>query len=1033
MALLVAVVSSLIFFGGWTLVLIVPPLAVLASRWFANARTAAVAVDVEETVSRLKGRLIPALQIAEADGSGREGYSKELASAALAAVDGDMGGQDLRRVVRRGHVWAGFGLLAAVGALVAAASLLFPARLRVGAANLVGRVDRVVRVTALSADTTVARDGVVALRCAVEPAGVFGAALLRIKGARNSTRRVALTADSCLIVVEVEDGFDYQFEVLGVKSESRAVRPAEPLVVRSLRFSYEFPRYAGLKRQESNSTDIRVLKGTVLGVSGEANRPVVSAALCFGPDTIELATGTRGDDFAGQVRLLSDVDGALRITDRRDASGEVPLRIRVIPDEVPLVRILVPGRDVDLPASMKLPVIVDALDDFGLGRVRLRYGRDSLTGTVALADGGGLREDTVAYIWDLSGSGLLPGDVMRYRVEAFDNDDVSGPKLGTSDVFAVRFPTMTEIYSASVQQAERTQEQLAPLQTNQEQVAAELERASEALDRSRDLTWDEKQALSAALSSQEGLLQQISDLQREVQDLADDLGQGLSFDSETMERLGELQQLLNEVIPPELKQSLSDLRQRLEGNAPEVRRTLEQLQREQERLRVGIDRALDLLRRIVDEQRLDALAKSAAELARNQESVTQHLEREDRDWASRLQPQLATGLDSLLQRIRDLAAELSDSTLVDSLTALSSGLESESLPEQSSALAAQLRSGRKGGEAARSRSVAAGLRDAANRLESMSNQLKRQRSADLAGNLAVLASDILALSQEQERLEGIDAGPAEAARRMAGLAEGTRIAAESLVTVTGRTMLVSPRLGQQLAEVMAVMTGAGKLLNDGMTAAARSQMPRARAGLNGVAKGLLEAMAQASASGGESGGMESLLDQLSKMAGEQMGLNSEMGGMPIPIPGGLSPSQMQTLQRVLSMQSSLRQRLEQMMQTMGGDQPGLMASLEQVLEEMKASERDLADLNVTRQLIDRQQSILSHLLDAQRSLRQRGFKEERESETAKAFEVRRPLGLPPDRGERDRILREELLRALKADYPRDYEAVIRAYFERLLY
>jgi len=110
-----------------------------------------------------------------------------------------------------------------------------------------------------------------------------------------------------------------------------------------------------------------------------------------------------------------------------------------------------------------------------------------------------------------------------------------------------------------------------------------------------------------------------------------------------------------------------------------------------------------------------------------------------------------------------------------------------------------------------------------------------------------------------------------------------------------------------------------------------------------------------------------------------------------------------------------------------------MASLEQVLEEMSAAERDLAELDVTRELIERQQSILSHLLDAQRSLRQRGHKEERESEAARPFEVRTRPQLPDDRGERDRMLREELLRALKQGYPSEYEPLIRAYFERLLY
>ncbi len=117
---------------------------------------------------------------------------------------------------------------------------------------------------------------------------------------------------------------------------------------------------------------------------------------------------------------------------------------------------------------------------------------------------------------------------------------------------------------------------------------------------------------------------------------------------------------------------------------------------------------------------------------------------------------------------------------------------------------------------------------------------------------------------------------------------------------------------------------------------------------------------------------------------------------------------------------------------MGGERPGLTGALDQLIEEMRAVERSLAELQIDRKLIERQEGILSHLLDAQRSLRQEGFKEERRAETAKEYKIEPPPGLPEDKGERNRALREELLRALKQGYPPEYERLIRNYFEKLL-
>ena len=141
---------------------------------------------------------------------------------------------------------------------------------------------------------------------------------------------------------------------------------------------------------------------------------------------------------------------------------------------------------------------------------------------------------------------------------------------------------------------------------------------------------------------------------------------------------------------------------------------------------------------------------------------------------------------------------------------------------------------------------------------------------------------------------------------------------------------------------------------------------------------------------------------------------------------------MEALSRILGKQRALREQLQQMLEAMGGSQPGLSGSLEGLLDEMKGVEKDLAELNVNRELIERQESILAHLLDTQRSMRQQGFKEERQSESGKEFQLLQRPSLPEDKGERNRMLREELMRALKQGYPAEYEKMIRAYFERLL-
>jgi hypothetical protein len=378
---------------------------------------------------------------------------------------------------------------------------------------------------------------------------------------------------------------------------------------------------------------------------------------------------------------------------------------------------------------------------------------------------------------------------------------------------------------------------------------------------------------------------------------------------------------------------------------------------------------------------------------------------------------------------------MSDREIGDSLSDLAQQAEQEKLSEMAQELANQMQQGKSGEAKPKSGKLGQSMKKMSQSLNSLSKKLKSKRSSEVAKELSNAVQDLLMVSDEQEKLEQTTTGMADLSQNAApemGLHEAARIVAESLASLSSRSMSVDPGLGQELAKAMAAMEQAAQAMVDNRAGVAQPSMAQARQSLNRTVQSLLQAMAEAQKGGGMSSGMEGLMQQLSQMTGEQMGMNAGMSGFPIPMPGGLSAGQMAALGRMLGKQRALREQLEQMLQEMGGTQPGLTSSLEGLLDEMKAVERDLSELNVSRELIQRQESILSHLLDAQRSIRQQGFKEERESESGKAFDLLPKPRLPEDKGERNRLLREELMRALKQGYPTEYEQMIRDYFQRLL-
>jgi len=1087
-ALLLLVVS--LFWSGWVMTLVLVPVGLLVWRLVVQNRFWNVARLVEEEFPKVRGKLVAAVQLAYWAGAktgtvpraersgglspafamsmrGNEGYSEEMIDAAVADVEKAFAPLPLAPLVNRRRVaWA----IAALAVMAVCFGLLVraaPARMRVGISNAFVGLAAGVAFDVQPGDTAVMPGGTVVLRTRVFPPGVFKTVRLVRSGKERDARVLKLDGDTCRISLAAGHGFEYRFRVLGRSSDPHRVRVLEPLGLERLVFTLRPPAYSGLPETRSSGTEVSGLKGTVVGVEGEANRLMSAGRLVLGQETLPVAIGparragiagegqspaerTRpqsgtvpaipaGDSsvFAAEFTIKGDALGAIELADNEDKvlQPAAEVRVRVIADEPPFVKLFGPGRDVDLPVSMTVLLGINSLDDFGLGELYLHYGKDSIDRRVHLKSLSGRREDTTLYAWDLSDAGLLPGEALRYFVSVYDNDVVSGPKQSRTETFLVRFPTMTEIYSAAVQQTERTASELGPMQSEQAQLGEELSRLSDELKKSRELSWEERQALEKVLGGQEGLMQQVADLKQEVSDMMRELSQGMTLDQQTMERMGQLQQLLSELLPRELQQSLAELRDKLAEQSPDVKRALEKFELDQEKMKQAIDRALELLKKVMEEQRLEALAKKAEELAEAQEELTDRLGKEPAERSAQMEQELKAALDSLQKEMKDLADSMSDKEIGDSLAELADKAEQDELSELAQQLADQMRQGNPGEAKPGSAKLGQSLRKMSQSLSSLSKQLKRKRSSEVTQKLRDAAQDLLMVSDEQEKLEEAVPGTADLSERapqQMGLHDATRIVAESLASLSSRSMSVEPRLGQELAKAMNAMEQAAQAMVENRAGAAQPGMAQARSSLNRTVQALLEAMAASQQGKGMSGGMEALMQQLSQMTCEQMGLNAGTSGFPIPIPGGLTPAQAAALGRILAKQRALREQLEQMLQSMGGTQPGLTSSLEGLLDEMRAVERDLSELNVTRELIQRQESILSHLLDAQRSIRQQGFKEERQSESGKEFQLKERPRLPEDKGERNRLLREELMRALKQGYPVEYEQMIRDYFQRLL-
>jgi hypothetical protein len=159
-----------------------------------------------------------------------------------------------------------------------------------------------------------------------------------------------------------------------------------------------------------------------------------------------------------------------------------------------------------------------------------------------------------------------------------------------------------------------------------------------------------------------------------------------------------------------------------------------------------------------------------------------------------------------------------------------------------------------------------------------------------------------------------------------------------------------------------------------------------------------------------------------------MGINQQTLGLGQQ--GQMTMEQRAQMARLAAEQAAVQKQLGELMNEFG-NRSDILGRLDQLGEEMKKVVDDLARRQVDQRTIDRQQRILSRLLDAQKSVRRRDYSRQRRSRPGQVALRRSPGELPAELEDVDEVLRRDLLQALSEDYPKAYQELIRAYFEAL--
>lgn len=850
----------------------------------------------------------------------------------------------------------------------------------------------------------------------------------------------------------LEENARYRVRFEGGESSWYTVSVRRPPVLTEIAYTLRFPSYTGLREEtvRENHGNVSALYGTLVRLEIAANKPLREGRLeREGEPPIELRA--EGASLAGSFTVDGPFEYRVRALDEEGAENADPVLYRVVPleDEKPFVRIDRPAEDIVLGEGMKIDLGFSALDDFGVTKVLLVYrkGEEDERRIDLFETSQRVREIERERAWDLSDLNLFPEDVVVYYLEAWDNDTVRGPKRGVSEIRRVRMPSLAEVFAEATGDRASEIEELEEIYEESRDLEKTIDDLAREIRKSEEVSWEEKKKIEGILERQKDIEQSLREVSEGMEKAVETLEENRLITPETLARMAELAELLNEVATDEMRRAMQELQQAMqELNPEEIRKAAENLNLTQQDLIERLDRAIEMLKRLRDLQDADAIAASLQRLAERQRELRERSEAsESSELADRAAEEeaLREELERMAQEMEEAARRAGETSpdLSRALQESRSSLEKKQTSSKMSRAAESLRAGQKNEGTESQQEAENDLFDLAFRL---SEQVASMCSASRQRAQAAFGESILDLLYLSERQEEIVLS-AEGMRRGASIESRRSLAEKELeiAAALGRTMEKIREVGREVPELSAFVLDmlrrgrlkaeeAARRLEEGQADLARARSSEAMSTVNRAVVELLRSMENQSASCSSPSGQNQGLQEMQQMTEEQRGLNRETAQLPLPSsnPASLPMEARAEMTRLAAEQNRIRKGLEELQGEVeeGGE---VLGKLDQILEEMRKVERDLEKANLSPETRERQEKILSRMLDAQRSLRDRGYRRERRSRTGGEMETVSPESIPRTLSEVRERMREDPLRTRDLAVPPEYEELIRSYFRSL--
>lgn len=843
----------------------------------------------------------------------------------------------------------------------------------------------------------------------------------------------------------------FSFQANGFTSEKYQLKILPKPIILDFETEITYPAYTNRKHDVlKNTGDISIPEGTnVKWIFNAVDTDEIS--LRFN-DTLVKIQAAKERNFHYQNRFFDSK--AYSVTTKNSYitnSDSMQFAINVVPDLYPSINI---EEFRDSISDERLYFRGTIKDDYGFTRLafyhkRSNYQREPFTAQqISLQKG--VNQQQFFHFFDLTSLTLKPGEELEYYFEIWDNDGINGSKSTRSEKMFFKTKSLEEI-EENVELAKQE------IKSNMEHVMQEIKLMQQEIDdlnrslfEKENLNWQDKLQIEDLLNRHKNIQKQIEEFSDKNEQKLEDQQKISEIDEELIQKQLELQKMMEELLTDEMKEMIDEIQKLLEElDKDEIMEQMEQIKMDNQALEESLDRNLELFKQFEFEQqlqetidKLNELAKEQAELA---EETAQNQEEENNESLQEKQEELNEKFDQVREDIKDLEKknqELENPNQMDDTSSEQEDIQ-ESMEESSQNLEQNNNSG-----------ASESQNDASEKMEQLSQKMQQMMDSMM---MEQMGEDIKTLREILENLiqisfdqEGLAATYGEVStndpkypltmREQQNIRDNMIVIEDSLKALAKRQIMIKPFVMKELDAIYKNIDESLEEMENRRKRTALVNQQLSMTSMNNLALLLGESMDQMQqqmmsmqASGqsscqnpGKPGGSQ----QMNSMKGLQEQLNKQLQelreGQQQGAPGKQGQSMSEQLARMAAEQSAIRRMMEEFRDQLKEEGRFSDGNINKMIQDMEETEKDIVNNRITRQTLERQQEILTRLLQSERAEKKREEEQRRESQEARDPQLSNPEELPEFFKMQNREL--ELLKTLPPNLKPYYRERVTDYF-----